>query len=160
MSSLSLIGGALVVIAAVFLGKSYSAFIKKREVEGEELLRFLTYIKGEVSRFLATPETLASSFDSEVLSECGFLPLGEGEELCDAFLTARLSLSEEVRKILTEFFSGFGRNYLEAEVSRCEEFCERLGERLKIESEANAKSVRVVKTVSAAAALGTVILLI
>lgn len=160
MTAPALVGGALTVLAALLFGRGYAAFIKKREAEGEELLRFLLHIKGEVGRFLATPERIVKSFRSDVLAECGFLPLCENGALYDAFLCAGLSLSGEVRELLADFLRGFGENYLEGEILRCEDFYTRLSALLCAEREANAKSVRVVKTVSAAAALGVVILLI
>lgn len=148
------------MVSALLFGKSYGAFIKKRESEGEELLRFLLHIKGEVSRFLSTPESICASFRSDILFRTGFLPLSEGGSLADALESAELSISMAMHEVLSEFFSGFGKNYLEAEISRCTEFCERLDKMLSKEKEEYQKNVRVVKTVSAAAALGIVILLI
>ena len=43
--ALMLFGGSLTVVSALIFGRSYGAFIKKRELEGEELLRFLLHIK-------------------------------------------------------------------------------------------------------------------
>ena len=163
--TLSLIGATLIVGSALLLSRGYSAFVSKRRLQNEEFYRFILHIKGEISRFLTPPERLLCGFHSEALEEIGFAECGRKDGktgLISVFLSVRerLSVSEKVKELLEEFFSGFGEDYREGELKRCDAYAERLCEIIRAEGEELEKGQRLVQALLCAGALGIVILLI
>lgn len=121
----------------------------------------LLHIKGQISRFLAPTSELLSGFDSPELLECGFL--GEFEKSSDltlALAASKTTLGEKFSAILSEFFSGFGKEYRDGEISRVEYFLEQLRAEEAREREELKKSERLTRTLLTAAALALAILLI
>lgn len=160
---LRVFGSVLVVLAALILGKEYSAYVNKRCSESDGFLLFLLHIKGEVSRFLTPPDGFARSFENDALSRTGFLTsLAEGVGLKDAFELAKkkLSLCSDAQKCLFEFFSDFGKDYKDGELKRCESYTERFESIIREDKCTLEKNVRVVRSILCAVALGIVILLI
>lgn len=163
--ALSLLGATLIVGSALLLSRGYSAFIGKRRAQNEDFYRFLLHIKGEISRFLTPPDRLLCGFQSKVLEEIGFsesaLKDGKGS-LISLFLSVRerLSVSENVKELLEEFFIGFGEDYKDGELKRCDGYAERLAELIGREGEELEKGEKLVRAVLCAASLGIVILLI
>ncbi len=161
MSTQGIVGAALVLLSAVILIRAYSAFLKKRRNEGEELYRFLLHITSGVRRSLATPEALARDFSSDSEEMSRFLSLvAEGKELSFAYSAVGFSLSREAGELFSSLFSGFGKNYLEAEVARLEDYARSISELLSKERDEGERSERAVRAAIIAVALGAVILLI
>ena len=163
--TLSLIGATLVVGCAIFISRAYGAFAERRKAETEDFYLFILHIKGEVSRFLSKPERIFRSFESEALDSVGFLAPENltGEAPFSSAYGAvrdRLSVSYSTDKILSEFFSGFGRDYRDGELKRCDAYAEELSRLWAREEGELLKSLQVTRAVLAAAALGIVILLI
>ena len=161
MSTYKIIGASLVLLSALIFVRAYSGFLKKRRAEGEELYRFLLHISSGVRRSLATPEALASDFKSETETVSSFISLvSEGRSLYEAFSMVTFSLGREIREEFSELFSGFGNNYLEAELMRLSDYEKSISELLLSEKDESEKSERTVRASVIAAALGIVILLI
>ncbi len=156
-------GSVLVVLAAIVLGREYSKYAVKRCAQGDGFVLFLIHIKGEISRFLTTPDGFLRGFECEALAEVGFLSaLAERADLDAAYRQSegRLSLPAEARDCLSEFFSDFGMDYKDGEIKRCEVYAERLGRIIEEDKCALLKNVKLVRAILCAAALGIVILLI
>ena len=161
MSTQGIVGAALVLLSAVILIRAYSAFLKKRRSEGEELYRFLLHITSGVRRSLATPEALARDFSSDSDEVLRFIRLvSEGNELSFAYSSVDFSLSREAGELFSSLFSGFGKNYLEAELARLEDYARSISELLANEKDEWERSERAVRAAIIAVALGAVILLV
>lgn len=163
--AISLIGATLVVGCAIFLSRAYGAFAERRRAETEEFYLFILHIKGEVARFLSKPERIFQSFEAQSLDSVGFLSVENlvgDAPLSSAYGAVRdkLSVSSGADKILYEFFSGFGRDYRDGEIKRCDAYAEELSRLWAREEGELVKSLKVTRAVLAAAALGIVILLI
>ena len=160
---LSLIGATLIVASSFLLSRAYSGFLRKRCSESEELYRFILHIKGEVGRFLTPPERLLGEFSSPVLEAVGFTEKAlERGNLYSAFLKVRdrLSVSADVKKIVGDFLEGFGSDYRDGEIKRCDAYAEELEGVIHREREELERGERLVRAVLCASSLGIVILLI
>ena len=161
MSSYGIAGAAFILLSALIFVRAYSSFLKKRREESEELYRFLLHITSGVRCSLATPEALACDFSTE----CGAVSemvsaVSRGRTLYEAYSSVGFSLSREARELFSSLFSGFGKNYMEAELSRLTDYEKSISELLSSEREESERSERAVRAAVIAAALGAVILLI
>ena len=94
-------GALLLLLSAIFLGREYSRYTKRREGEMAAFCDLLLHIKGQISRFLAPTSELLSGFDSPELLECGFL--GEFEKSSDlalALAASKTTLGEKFSAIV------------------------------------------------------------
>ena len=156
-----MIGVTLVLLSALSLMRAYSAFLKKRRAEGEELYSFLLHICSGVRRSLGAPRELADEFSSSLPSVSSFLSLAaSGTPLGEAYSSVSFSLGEKLSGEFFALFSGFGRGYLDSELARLDDYSRRISEMLRTEGEESEKSERCVRAVIFAVALGIVILLI
>lgn len=157
------VGTVLVVSIFIFVGKGYSEFMRRRIDECESFLLLMKRIKGEIGRFLSTPSEIFSNYEDENLKRLGFLELqrsgkslGECFELC----RKRLSLPSEIKDRLGEFFSRFGENYKDGEISQIEYYVDEIEPLLNEERRALPDRIRLVKTLVAAISLGLIILIL
>lgn len=154
-------GALLLLVSALLFGREYSKYAKRRKTQMAEFIALITHIKGRISRFLSPTSELLSGFESEELERCGFLSaFSESSDLGGALDRSKTVLGEPFRNILSEFFSGFGKNYLDGEIKRIEHYTELLSEEEKREKEELSKSEKLTKTLLFAAALALAILLI
>ena len=123
----------------------------------------LKRIKGEIGRFLSTPSEILKNYEDENLKRLGFLePRESGMSLGDRFDSCRdkLSLPLEIKKRLGEFFSRFGENYKDGEISQIEYYLEEIEPLLNEERRALPDRIKLVKTLVAAISLGLIILIL
>ena len=153
----------MILLCALFVGREYTAYIKKRLSEYRGFASLIAHIEGMISRFLTPQDSLWQSFSDEVLEKCGFLAaLREGGSLSDAFEACRasLSLSDGVKSRLSSFFSGFGAEYMDGELSRSSDFRSELEDGLKKEESELEKSLKITNALLLAGSVGIVILII
>ena len=151
------------LISALFFGKEYSAYAERRAGEGESFIRLLAHIEKMIDSYLLPHGELFLGFSNEWLEKCGFLAkLREGSGLSSAFSSARdrLAISEPIKARLAEYFSGFGKVYKEAELSRLRECRTDVEKMLSLERAELEKSVKVTRALLLGGAAGIMIMII
>ncbi len=161
-SFLKFTGAVMALFAALFFAREYAAFIKRRTGLCQGFLKMLEHIRFKIDCFLTPEGELLLDFDDPALSECGYLPLAReiGVNSAYAECESSLSLPEKVKSLLSPFFSDFGREYREGTLRQIDSAISQLRSYITQMQQENERSVKLVYTVSAAAALGIVILLI
>ncbi len=154
-------GAVLALICALMLSREYEKFERGRVRLAEGFLLLLRDMRSKVDRFLTPESGMLCDFENDALAECGYLASAEELGISDAFFkeSDRLSLPEDVKKLLSGIFRDFGREYREGALKILDggiRELEKLIASMKGEKE---RSVKLVRTVSVAAALGAVILL-
>ena len=107
----------------------------KRLLYEREFLTLFIYVKRELSCYLSPISDIVRRFESKIFSEAGLVDrLNDGASVYDAVLSTaeKLGLSGEARKIILEYFSFSGREYLDAESSRITLCTERYSEYVNI----------------------------
>ena len=154
---------AILPIAALMIGRGYSAYVDRRIAECEELCELLSHIRARVECFLSPVSEMLSDFHAKRLCELGFIrEVCEGSGLYEAYrgIEGRLSVSDEVRRVIGGFFEGFGKGYRDQtlrETDYARESLERILERDRAELD---KSVRLTRSILLLVSVGIIILLI
>lgn len=153
----------MILLSVLIFSDSYSRHTKKRLLEYEGFLAFISHVRLQMSCYLKPANRLSEGFYSKPLMESGFLEyVGECKNICEAYERAesRLSLSREERELLRGLFSSLGEGYLADELKLIDAYRSQLEEgflRLKREAPKNSK---LISTVSVTAAIGFLILVI
>ncbi len=157
------IGAICIFLFAFYVIFSYEKYQKRRILQGEAFLLLLKFLLEEM-RGLGRPiEQCLKDFESEPLEECGFLPsLCKSCSAAESYRSvgARLCLPQGLSQILSSAFSRLGcasrgeeQRHLGAEIARAESVMQR-------EREEQAGRLRLCRTLTAAGAMGLVILLL
>lgn len=155
------LGMILIFFAAYGISRAVSQSYRRRLAEGEGFHALLLFMKGELSRYARPVNEWCRLFSDEALEQNGFLPhLRAHGDLAAAYKEATLSLGEEEKKILAPLFSSFGRAYREEELEALASAESALAGLLATRAEELSRTERAVKTVTAAAALTLVLLLV
>ena len=157
------IGTMLVVAILVFFGREYSRFMMRRLSECESFLFLLKRIKGEIGRCLSTPRAIFKDYKDDNLERVGFLNLQRsGKSLGECFdgCADKLSLPVQIKDRLSEFFSHFGENYKDGEISQIEYYVGEIEPLLNEERTRLPERIKLVKTLVAAVSLGLIILIV
>ncbi len=152
----------MVLFVTHIITKGYKGFISKKGEICDGFLSLLAFIKTELSCRGRAVAEWASEFENAALGEIGFIgELTESGNLHKAFLRAKESaamMSHDMIRVLESYFLSFGNSYRnEEEGEACRVFDElkRISEAEKTEAQ---KSMRAVKTISYAIALGIIVL--
>lgn len=161
MTGVSLIGSALLILAAIAFCRAYKSFLYSRLLVAKEYLDFLGHV-GQRIRLNGEPYSAAArSFEGEILRERGFIDLIEkGAALDEAYEKAGTAdlLSEAVEKELRDCFSELGKGELESEIKKIELSQEKLSQSCRGEAEELEKRVKTAYAVSFALTLGIILL--
>ncbi len=154
--------GMILIFAAAFgISRALTRATGKRLAEAEGFLALLTFMKGELTRYARPVNEWSRLFSDGALEESGFLPhLRAHGDLSAAYAASASALGEEEKKLLTSLFSTFGRGYREEELASLTATSAALSEIVGRCREETPKNERVVRTLTAAAALALVILLL
>lgn len=156
-------GAGVILLCALMVGRDYTAYVRERLSQYRGFVALLSHIEGMISRFLTPQDGLWHSFSDDALEKCGFLPaLRSGKGLSEAFIGCvdGLSLSDLTKQRLSDFFSGFGRDYMDGEIARVGELRSELESGLKKEESELEKSLKITNALLLAGAVGLVILII
>lgn len=157
------IGAFIVSIAALLMSKEYSRYIKKREVQCEEFLSFIAYMRIQISCFLRPSREIAKGFSGEELERIGFIDAVErGESLYEAYKATEnsLVLKFREREILKTLFSSLEECYLDDGIRIIDSsYKEMEGVCRKIREE-RPKNVKLAATLSVTASIGFLILIL
>lgn len=155
------LGMTLIFLAAFGISRALTRNAEKRLSEAEGYLAFLSFLQGELTRYARPVNEWSRLFSDGTLEESGFLPhLRAHGDLCAAFTASATRLGEEEKKLLSSLFSAFGRGYREEVLASLAATRAALSETVGREREELPKTLRVVRTLSAAGALALVILLL
>lgn len=155
------LGVTLIFLAALGISRALCARFRRRLCEGEGFCSLLRFMRGELTRYARPVNEWCRTFSDEALEQCGFLPhLRAHGDLAAAYRAASLSVGEEERKILEPLFSSFGRSYREEEIAALSAAESSLAKLLASRAEETSRTERAIKTVSAAASLTLVLLLL
>lgn len=160
---LRILGGALLLLCALLVGREYSAYAGRRIAEHQGFIALISHSEGMIGRFLSSGDELWRGFDNEALERVGFLPLiKDGKDADSAFSTVkgRLSLGDEAKKKVEEFFKDFGSGYKDQEIARISALRAELETSLKSETAELEKNSRVLNALLVGGALGLIILLV
>ena len=161
--NLSLLGAAMVGIACLLFGRSYTEFIKKRVSDYAAILEFFALMRREISCRLATPRELALRSGDGRLAEIGFFDLLlQGESLGAAFRATSDKLFLDARdvELVLGYFDSFGRGDAEGELRTLGAVTEELSARVCAVRDDASTQIRLARTLSVLFALGTIILLL
>ena len=156
-----LFGLTLLLLAAWLIGAGYSSYCKKRLKQTEDFLSLVMHVRKRIEVFMATQKKLLCGYESDSLSRFVAAAIEKGS-LSEAFEEVRggLSVSEELKGRLSEFFSEFGKNYRDSEIKRTELFCNELREEVKREEERTPVRIKIAYTLLFAAAGSLLIILL
>lgn len=158
---LKYLGLAMLALSGIFISREYEKKERKRLFELSEFIRLFEHIKHKISCFLSPKSDWLSDFETESAPISEFLNISRKNGLSDAFLSVRdkLSLGSEADAIL-RILSSLGKTYKDGEIALLDAALSSLSEierQLSVECE---KNIKTVKVLTAAAALGLIILLI
>ncbi len=156
------IGITIILSASLLLRAELSRARRRRLLICEELYRFVLHIRHRISCFLAPPSELCEGFESDVLSECGFLEsMKFGESPASGFEKSRISnsLNAQEARVLQALFSGIGCGYMEDEIKHIDMKSSEFLELLVSERAATERDVKLIGTLTVTFTLGAVILL-
>ena len=152
----------LALLCAVFI-RGYGAYMKRRALESRDILHLLESLRKGMSVSLSTPREAFSTATVSAPSVERFSALVcSGEPLYEAFCSAShaMSISRACREMLLEYFSSFGKGYLQDEIRCADELTERYTSLIENEERCGANDFRVVKSIAVAVTLGVIILII
>ena len=159
---MKIFGMALILFAAFAFAREKSRAAERKIAVLEEIFRLADTMKLEIGCYLRPIGEIVSSFTSPVLSELGFISDFVSLGAYEAYLRlqSHLTLSEEEKKLLSSFFSRVGKGYADEEIKLIEMFLTQLSLILKKEREKLPKEKKLSATLSCAAALAVIILLV
>ena len=159
---MKIFGIALILLSAFVFAREKNRAAERRITVLEEIFRLADAMKLEIGCYLRPIGEIVASFSSPQLSECGFISdfLSLGAYEAYLRLESRLSFGEEEKKLLSAFFARVGKGYAEDEIKLIETFLTQLSLILKKEREKLPKEKKLSATLSCAAALAVIILLV
>ena len=159
---MKIFGMALILFSSLIFCREKSRAAERRVMVLEEIFRLADAMKIEIGCYLRPIGEIVSSFSSPILSECGFVSDFVSLGAYEAYLRlqSQLCFNEEEKNLLGTFFSRLGRGYAEDEIKLIEVFSSQLSAMLKKERENLPRQKKLSATLSCAAALAVIILLV
>ena len=157
-----MIGSALLLYAALFIAREYEKFLGKRLRVCLGFCELLSHVRRRVDGYLTPADRLLDGVECGALEEVEYISKAQSLGLRTAYFEVEeaLPLDGTARQVLSEFFADFGKDYKEETVKAADRALSALqgcAERMSCENE---KSLRLLRAVAVAAALGVIILLI
>lgn len=151
------------LLSAYLISSGYSSYASARLSEYTAYLKLFTHVEWALTTRAATVKAWCLGFTEPTLEKLGLLPLlREGAAVKDAYKRAemRSRMSQRGKELLGEYFSEYGRGYLDGELKKLRTARGALEDILKTEGEELTRSVRTLRALLFALALGGVILVI
>lgn len=117
---MSYIGALAVIFAAFLIWREYVSYLDGELSGCRAFLSALKDYRERVRCYLVSPSEWASTYNDELLTECGFLTsVSEGADLSQAYSSAKgsLRLGNDADAILGECFGRLGNGYLDTELA-------------------------------------------
>ena len=159
---LKLVGICILLFTSILISRELVAQRRRRLALCEELLRFVCFLRLQIGCFLRPVPEVVADFHSDELTACGFLPLRDDGDLAFAFSS---SVAPDIvgagcAQVLTSLFSSLGSGYLDDEIRLIDAHTSQLGQIVELERVEAARQARLIRTLTASASLGLVILII
>lgn len=146
-------------ILALFISKSYSAFVDSILERAKGYYAFLCHIERKIGAYLTPPHRLGEGFSHPMLEEM-LRRISQGESLAEAYLACREPIPASVDEILIELFSDFGKGDASLELRRIREAISRLERVLAEEGVRGEKQKKICAGIAPSFAIGLVIWMI
>ena len=159
---MKLVGMVMIFVSALAFSYNRNVGISKRERVLTELFRLIEHIKLEIGCYLRPIREIAENFESNELSDNGFLSdmVTKGPHKAYRILSERIFLGEGAHRVLERFFSTLGMGYANDEMRLIDTTLKELGEMLRLEAENAPKAKKLSLTLSFSGALALIILLV
>ena len=159
---LKLLGIGLIALASLTFFKEYKKHIEQSVALCESFHSLLTHVRRKIDCYLTPAKSLLLDFSDDALEKCGFLARAREEGVREAYfaLEKELGISSEAKEILHGVFRDFGRDYKDGTVKELDGGILSLEKHLAKEAAESEKSVKIAGTLTAAFALGVIILII
>lgn len=159
---IKLIGSVLLLFAALVGVREYEKKLKARLLACRGFAEMLYHVRRKIDGYLTPPSQLLDGFECEALSELGYLDKAREVGMSRAYfeLESSLPIDGVMRTALFGFFSDFGKDYKDGTVRLIDEALKGLCDHADRLCAENERSLKLVRTLVSAAALGTIILLI
>ena len=153
---------ALSLLCALVFCRGYKNYLQEKLLLSEAFCKLLSHFHSRIECFLTPPELLLEGFENRELEAAGYIEAAGRAGVCDGYFEIKdsLCIPEEEKKILSEFFEKFGSEYRSGTLRLTEHTHTELLSRVEKKRKRINDEIKVVQTVAAALALGTVILLI
>ena len=158
---IKLIGGAIILLLALYVSRSYEKFLRRRIAEYRGLAELISHAEGRISDFLSYGSRLWQGFGDEALEACGLLSsLREGEGLASAFekCKGKMSLPRKAMDGISERLRKLGGRYKESELTVLRELGEWLSSELRSAEEQSEKNIKVARALLLGGALAVLII--
>lgn len=160
MSTIRIIGSAILLCVSIILSQAITSTVRKREVELVEICDLIRFIRNNIDSFLTPIGAILSGYSSPALKRCGFTSAMHISGLAAAVNTDGISLFGNERELLSAFAEKLGLGYREEEVRLCDYYLAEFTEIAKREKEENDKKSRMYRYLPPLAALSLIIILI
>ena len=159
---MKLIGSVLLLFAALIGVREYEKMLKARLLACRGFIELLGHIRRKIDGYLTPPSQLLDGFECAPLSDIGYLEKAREIGMSGAYfeLGSSLPIDGAGREVLFGFFSEFGKDYKEGTVRLIDLSLKGLSEHADRLSAENEKSLKLVRTLAVAGAVGMIILLI
>ena len=159
---LKLVGICILLFTSVLISHELVAARRRRLLLCEELLRFVSFLRLQIGCFLRPTAEVAREFRSDSLSACGFLSGGCGEDLGRSFSSSGAPeiVGKECTRIVESLFASLGSGYLDDEIGLIDAHRAELSALVDAERTEAARQIRLIRTLTASASVGLIILII
>lgn len=124
MHFFKIFGAGVILACGIFAGILFAAYERRRVRQAEGFLSLLRLIRLQIDCFSMPVSRILTTCDRDVLDACGVnAPPGDFKTL---LLEARLYLSEEICRLLTDFAARLGGSYREEQLRCCDYYIARL----------------------------------
>ena len=159
---LKLIGICILLFTSILISRELVAARRHRLEVCEELLRFVCFLRVQIGCFLRPTADVVVNFSSDSLAACGFPSRGGALDPCRDFASSDVPriVGKECSRIIESLLSSLGSGYLEDEMGLIDAHRAELSALVEGERAEAARQVRLIRTLTASATLGLVILII
>lgn len=156
------LGMLFILISAVAFSYERGRRAEKHLELLEEIYRFIDRLEVDIGCYLRPISDIIADFSSDLFSELGFFAEMQERGIYSAYLkmTSVVPLAEKENKLLARFFSMLGNGYADEQVKLIRATASELSEIIKRERGGLPKEKKLSVTLSCAAALALIILLI
>ena len=154
------IGAVLLLLGAAYICRLYAAYSRHRLADGERFVRFLTFVKRELTCFSRPFSEWKHDFPAEDSSDADFAAaLAASADMSEFCRYLRgMSLSPALLRVSDTLSHTFGRDYRDGEILLIDTCLSEAASAVASERESAPRSERVVRTVTLSAAVGLLLL--
>ena len=159
---LKMSGICILLFTSILVSRELVETRRRRLALCEELLRFVSFLRLQIGCYLRPTAEVARQFRSDDLSACGFLSDENGDDLGRSFLSsgAPKIVGKECTRIVASLLSSLGSGYLNDEIGLIDAHRAELSTLVDGERDETARQIRLIRTLTASASIGLIILIV